>query len=268
VVRGLIASAGVVVCLLAGSGTATPADTTPEALRVKVLRSFPHDPAAFTQGLELDGARLIESTGLHGRSSLREVVPSTGTVLRRHDLPSRLFGEGVTVAGDRIVQLTWREGIGLVYERETFRPLRTFPYAGEGWGICFDGRHLVTSDGSAVLTFRDPSSYRAVRRVTVTAGGSARARAGLPQGPVELLNELECVGRSVYANVWHTDLIVRIDPATGQVRAVIDASGLLVPSVAERADVLNGIAYDRKRRTFLLTGKLWPRLFEVRFVAR
>jgi glutaminyl-peptide cyclotransferase len=268
-VRGLLSVLGTAVFLaVLGAGAAPAEPAAPQPLRVEVLRSFPHDTEAFTQGLELDGGRLLESTGLYEQSSLREVAPSTGRVVRRRELQDDQFGEGLTVMGNRIVQLTWQENVALVYERNTFRQVRTFTYAGEGWGICFDGRNLVTSDGSAVLTIRDPLTYRAVRRVTVTLGGSERVRAGLKRGPVELLNELECVGGSVYANVWGEDLIVRIDLRTGRVSAVVDASGLLSPEEAGRADVLNGIAFDEVRGVFLVTGKLWPRLFEVQFVTR
>ena len=172
------------------------------------------------------------------------------------------------MAGDRVWQLTWREGVARVYARNGLRLLRTVPYDGEGWGICFDGRRLVTSDGSSRLAFRDPVSFRVLRRVRVTLDGPARVRAGLAAGAVERLNELECVGGSVYANVWQTDLIVRIDPGSGRVSAVIDASGLLPPAAAAAADVLNGIAYDPARKLFLLTGKLWPRLYEVRLAPR
>jgi glutaminyl-peptide cyclotransferase len=251
-----------------GAGAAAAEPASPQALRVEVFRSFPHDPQAYTQGLELDGGRLLESTGLREQSTLREVVPSTGRVIRRRELSDDLFGEGLTVMGNRIVQLTWQEKVALVYERKTFRPLRTFAYEGEGWGICYDGWNLVMSDGSPVLTIRDPVTFRPLRRVTVSVTGSDRVRAGLERGPVEGLNELECVGGSVYANILGDDLIVRIDPRTGRVSAVIDASGLLPPSVEKQADVLNGIAFDSGNWTFLITGKLWPRLFEVRFVAR
>lgn len=263
-VLGLTAS-----CLcLTGAGAAADTVVAPKALKVQVLRSFPHDPAAFTQGLELDGGRLIESTGLYGRSSLRIVGRTSGRVVQRRDLDARLFGEGVTVVDGRIVQLTWKEQVAPVYERKTLRPLKSFRYQGEGWGICHDGRFLVTSDGSSTLTFRNPKNFRPVRTVQVEVGGSAVVRAGLPSGPLSSLNELECVGKAVYANVWQTDVIVRIDSASGRVTAVIVAAGLLPAASAAKAGVLNGIAYDSVRRVFLLTGKLWPRLYEVRFVRR
>lgn len=253
---------------VAGSAPVTAGGVAPAALAVEVVRTLPHDPGAFTQGLELDRGRLVEGTGLYGSSSVRRVERSTGRVLQQRGLAPTLFGEGLTVVGDRIVQLTWRERIALVHDRKTLRRRGSFRLDGEGWGICFDGRRLVTSDGTAILTFRDPVSFRSLRRVRVEVDGPPWILAGLAPGLVGRLNELECVGTSVYANVWQTDLIVRIDAASGRVTAVVDASGLLRPDEAEAADVLNGIAYDGGRRLFLLTGKLWPRLFEVRFVPR
>jgi glutaminyl-peptide cyclotransferase len=270
-VRRLLAIAGLVSCAAfaaAGSSSVSAGAAAPVPLAVEVVRTFPHDPGAFTQGLELDRGLLVEGTGLYGRSSVRRVERGTGRVLRHRLLAPKLFGEGLTVVGDRIVQLTWRERVALVHDRATLRRRGSFRLDGEGWGICFDGRRLVTSDGTATLTFRDPRSFRPLRRVRVAVDGPARVLAGLEPGPVERLNELECVRGAVYANVWQTDLIVRIDAASGRVTAVVDAGGLLHPDEAEAADVLNGIAYDAGRRVFLLTGKLWPRLFEVRFVPR
>jgi glutaminyl-peptide cyclotransferase len=270
-VRRLFAFAALAACTAlaaAGSAPVSAGATPPAALGVEVVRVLPHDPGAFTQGLELDRGLLVEGTGLYGRSSVRRVERVTGRVVRHRSLAPKLFGEGLTVVGDRIVQLTWRERVALVHDRATLRRRGAFRLAGEGWGICFDGRRLVTSDGTATLTFRDPRSFRPLRRVEVGVDGPPRVLAGLAPGPVERLNELECVGGSVYANVWQTDLIVRIDAASGRVTAVVDAAGLLPPGEAERADVLNGIAFDAKQRVFLLTGKLWPRLFEVRSVPR
>jgi glutaminyl-peptide cyclotransferase len=227
----------------------------PERLRVQVLSTRPHDPTAYTQGLELYGRRLFESTGLYRQSSLREVDQHTGAVLRQKALADTLFGEGLTRVDDRLIQLTWREEIAPVYDLETFDEQELLGYRGEGWGLCYDGRRLIMSDGSTYLTYRDPDTFEPQGEVTVT-------RAGQPQGH---LNELECVGDAVYANVWLTDEIVRIDAATGVVTAVIDASGLLTPAEAQQAQVLNGIAYDGQSGHFLITGKLWPKLFEVRF---
>jgi len=228
---------------------------TPEALRVAVVGTRPHDPAAFTQGLLLYGGELYESTGLSGESTLRRVDPRTGEVRGRVDVPPEFFAEGLARAGDRLVQLTWREGRAFEYDRVTLAKLREFTYDTEGWGLCYDGRRLVMSDGTANLYFRDPATFALLGRVPVTLAGR----------PQDQVNELECVGNQVYANIWQTDTIVRIDPATGAVGAVVDAAGLLTPEERAAADVLNGIAWDPAAGTFLITGKRWPKLFEVRF---
>jgi len=227
-----------------------------ERLRVQVVQTYPHDPNAFTQGLVLAGGRLFESTGLEGRSSLREVDLTTGRVLRRLDVPAPVFAEGLALVGTRLFQITWKHETVYTYDRDTFKKGPTFPYSGEGWGLCHNGQELVMSDGSARLTFRGPETFRAMREVVVREGGQ----------PVDQLNELECVGPHVYANVWMTDRIVRIDPKSGAVTATIDASNLLPAAERYGTDVLNGIAHDPSNDTFLITGKLWPKLFRVRFV--
>jgi glutaminyl-peptide cyclotransferase len=227
-----------------------------ERLRVQVVQTYPHDPGAFTQGLVLAGNRLFESTGLEGRSSLREVDLTSGRVLRKLDIPAPVFAEGLALVGSRLFQITWKHETVYTYDRDSFKKGPSFPYSGEGWGLCHDGTHLVMSDGSATLRFRGPENFRTMRELVVREGGQ----------PVEQLNELECVGASIYANVWMTDRIVRIDPKTGTVTASIDASGLLHPAERFGTDVLNGIAYDPANDTFLITGKLWPKLFRVRFV--
>lgn len=237
------------------AAAASPADV-PERLTAKVLSVRPHDAEAFTQGLLLHGGALFESTGLYGSSSLREVDPTTGTVKRKLSLPGRYFAEGLAAVDDRLIQLTWKEEKAFVYQLSDFKPAGELRYDGEGWGLCFDGRRLVMSDGSDRLTFRDAQTFAVLGEVHVTSAGK----------PVDALNELECVDGAVYANVWETDDILRIDPASGKVTAVIDASGLLTPGERRRADVLNGIAWDPQRKTFLITGKLWPKLFEVTFV--
>jgi glutamine cyclotransferase len=228
----------------------------PVALRVEVLERRPHDPEAFTQGLELDGDVLYEGTGLYGESTLREVDPATGEVVRQIALDPEHFGEGITLVGDRLLQLTWKEGVALAYDPDTFEQVGSHRYEGQGWGLCLDGDRLVMSDGSARLTFRDPDTFEATGGVDVTLGGQ----------PLAALNELECVGGHVYANVYQTPRIVEIDPSTGAVVATIDASGLLSPEEATDANVLNGITYDAAAGTFLITGKLWPALFEVTLV--
>ena len=227
-----------------------------ERLTVEVLATYPHDPTAFTQGLELHDGLLYEGTGLEGRSELRTVRFETGEVTARVSLPDDVFGEGVTIVGDRVWQLTWQSGIAFHRDLASLAELRRVTYDGEGWGICYDGTQLVMSDGSAELTFRDPESFEPTGSVAVTLDGE----------PLPMLNELECVAGRVWANVWQTDQIVRIDPATGVVEALVDASGLLSDEDRIGADVLNGIAAVDAGDTFLITGKWWPKLFEVRFV--
>ena len=245
--------------------TATPdADEAPrtpepvvERLRVNVLHTYPHSPEAFTQGLLWHEGHLYESTGLYGESSLRRVALETGEVLQRRAIEPRFFAEGLARVGDRLFQLTWQEGETHVFGLDSFEPIRTFEHEGEGWGLCYDGARLVMSDGSARLFFRDPESFELTRTVTVRQDGE----------PVDQLNELECVDGVVWANVWQTDRILRIDPASGRVTGVVDARGLLTPEERREADVLNGIAWIPERGHFVITGKQWPHLFEVDFVA-
>jgi glutaminyl-peptide cyclotransferase len=227
-----------------------------DQLRVQVVRSYPHDPGAFTQGLLLHDGRLYESTGLVGQSSLREVEVETGRVLRRTNVPPPVFAEGLALIGDRLIQLSWQNGRALLYDFKSFNKQGELTYQGEGWGLCATGNQLVMSNGSATLTFRSAEDLKVLRTVNVTLNGQ----------PLDQLNELECVDGAVYANIWMHDVIVRIDPATGRVTQRIDASNLLPPAVRESVDVLNGIAYDGSDQTFLITGKYWPRLFRVRFV--
>ncbi len=229
-------------------------------LRAEAVAAFPHDPAAFTQGLIYAGGLLYESTGLYGESTLREVDPATGEVLRHLSLPEPLFGEGLALVDGRLIQLTWREGVALIYSRDTFTLTGMFPYEGEGWGLCADGERLAMSDGSAAITFRDAETFTALGWLPVTLDGQ----------PVTRLNELECAGGAIYANVWKESRIVRIDPATGAVTAVIDVPPLLTEeeaAAAGTAGVLNGIAYNPEQDLFYVTGKYWPRLFAVRFTA-
>ncbi|HEV7506617.1 MAG TPA: glutaminyl-peptide cyclotransferase [Thermoanaerobaculia bacterium] len=232
----------------------------PELLKVKVLATRHHDPAAFTQGLLVHEGSLYESTGLYGSSSLREVDPVSGAVKRKVDVPSEFFAEGLALVDDRLIQLTWKEQKALVYKLDGFASAGDLRYEGEGWGLCWDGKRLVMTDGSDKLTFRDPTTFAFLGEVTVTRADRMGER-------VLELNELECVDGVVYANVWQTDEILRIDPLSGRVTAVIDASGLLTPEERQKADVLNGIAWDPQRKIFLITGKLWPKLFEVTFVS-
>jgi glutaminyl-peptide cyclotransferase len=229
----------------------------PERLVPRVVAVYPHDPEAFTQGLVWHEGFLYESTGLYGRSTLRRVDLTTGAVLRSAEVPALLFGEGLARVGDRLIQLTWQEEVALVWGLETLERRGDYRYKGEGWGLCFDGKRLVMSDGSGRLTWRDPKSFAEVGKLAVTVAGR----------PAERLNELECVEGAVYANVWGSDQILRIDAASGRATAVIEAGDLLTPRERTAADVLNGIAYRAEADTFLLTGKLWPKLFEVVFEA-
>jgi glutamine cyclotransferase len=232
----------------------------PRPLTVEVVSTYPHDSTAFTQGLLFHQGDLYESTGLYGKSTLRRVDLQTGNIFRRVALPKNLFGEGLALVGNRLVQLTWQERLALVYDVYRFERVGQFSYDGDGWGLCYDGKRLIQSDGSQWLTFRDPDTFAVTGKIDVRANGRPQTR----------INELECVDGAVYANVWSTDKILEIDPDSGSVRAVIDASHLL--SDGERKAlgleaVLNGIAYDPTTKTFFLTGKLWPKLFRVRFVA-
>jgi glutaminyl-peptide cyclotransferase len=237
------------------AAAARPTPSRAERLVVEVVARYPHDPGAFTQGLLLKNGLLYESTGLEGKSSVREVEVQTGAVKRRLDLSPTIFGEGLADVDGRLVQLTWKNQTAFVYDLATFKQTGKFSYGGEGWGLCYDGASLIMSDGSDRLYFRDPRTFIIVREVPVTLDGAPQAN----------LNELECVGDDVYANVWTMDTIVRIEKRTGLVRAVIDAPGLLTADERQGVDVMNGIAYDASDRTFLITGKLWPVLFRVRF---
>ncbi len=236
-------------------GLPTPvAGSAPRRLVPNVLEVLPHDTTAFTQGLQFDGGRLYESRGMRGESAITEIDPETGAVVRSAPVAATYFAEGLAIVGDRAIQLTWQAGLAFVYDLATFEIVDTFRYEGEGWGLCFDGRQLVMSDGSSTLTYRDPTTFTPLRTVTVTNAGV----------PLTSLNELECVGTQVLANVWKTDAIVVISD-TGIVTDVIDASGLLDGIDATGADVLNGVAYDPVSGTFLITGKYWPVMFDVVF---
>ena len=232
-------------------------DQSVERLKIRVLHRFPHARDAYTQGLLWHDGKLYESTGQYGQSSLRRVDLTTGTVERQWDLAGDLFAEGLARVGDRLIQLTWHAGLATVYSRQDFSLLDQYSYPGEGWGLCHDGARLVMSDGSDRLSFRDPDTFATLGEVRVTLGERSLSR----------LNELECVDGAVWANVWTTDLIVRIDPESGRVTATVDASALLRPEERPGVDVLNGIAYRPEAGTFLVTGKYWPTLFEVEFVA-
>lgn len=231
---------------------------TPESLTARVLDVRPHDPEAFTQGLVLEDGRMFESTGDVAPlgTVVREVDPLTGEVLDETSVPG-VFGEGLEWMGDRLFQLTWKDERLLVFDVESLEPIGQAPYDGEGWGLCLLGERLVMSDGSDTITFRSPQDFSVISTVSVTVSGE----------PLSLLNELECVDGHIWANVYRSDSIVRIDPESGVVTAVVDTSALDRTGVPEgQGAVLNGIAYDEATETFLITGKLWPSLFEVVFV--
>jgi glutaminyl-peptide cyclotransferase len=255
-VRATCLVSSLVFTACAAIGTASPTPGPAEHLRVEVIGRRPHDRTSYTEGLVLANGRLFESGGQYGSSSLREANPLSGEVLRSVPLNAQYFGEGLAAVDDRLIQLTWQEKTALVYRTSDFVQIGTFDYATEGWGLCDDGSRLVMSDGTSTLYFRDRTTFTEIGRVEVTNQGE----------PVVDLNELECVHGEVYANVYQIDDIVRIDPRSGSVTAVIDASGLLSMEEMAGSEVLNGIAYDVKSGNFLLTGKYWPTLFEVRFV--
>jgi glutamine cyclotransferase len=220
----------------------------------EVVNVYPHDREAFTQGLVYRDGVLYESTGLKGRSSLRKVRLETGEVLQRQNVDSRYFAEGLTDWGGRLIQLTWDTNVGFVYDLASFKMLRTFSYQGEGWGLTHDGRRLILSDGTPTLRFLDPDTFQVTGRVEVRDGNL----------PVEDLNELEFVNGEIYANVWTTDRIAVIAPATGRVTGWINLAGLMPRAMTAGDAVLNGIAYDPAGKRLFVTGKLWPRLFEIR----
>lgn len=246
---------GALALALPAAGAPTAAQPpAPEQLRVEVLEVLEHDTTAFTQGLEVSDGVLYEGTGRVGQSAVTATALDDGTELARAELPAPYFGEGVTRTETSVWQLTWQNGTAFERDPRTLAERRRVSYEGEGWGLCYqpEAERLVMSDGSGTLTFRDPETFEPTGEVEVPG----RTR----------LNELECVGETVYANVWFSDTILRIDSATGEVTAEIDASGLLTEEERRSADVLNGIAHLPCADEFLITGKLWPHLFRVRFV--
>lgn len=256
---------GVVMTLLCGAvatmGASCPSPPMQSDVPVygfRVVAQYPHDPQAFTQGLLFHENKLFESTGKRGRSTVREVEIETGTVVRRHDLDAAYFGEGLALYDGNLYQLTWTAGKGFVYRLDTFEELASFTYSGEGWGLTFDGTHFILSDGSDTLRFYNPADFSRVRTIEVRDA----------VGPLDNLNELEWVDGEVWANVWKLDRIARIDPTSGEVVGWIDLAGLLDESSvpAPNAGVLNGIARDPESGRIFVTGKYWPRLFEIELV--
>lgn len=225
----------------------------------QVVRTYPHDPTAFTEGLFWDGGYLYESTGENGRSGIRKQDLATGHVLQSASIPAEYFGEGIAAAAGRLYELTWTSHIGFVYDQATFEPLGSFTYPTEGWGLTYDGQHLIMSDGSNVIHFVEPATFTQTAQIAVVDQGQ----------PVTRLNELEYVKDEIYANVWQTDRIAIISPQTGTVLAWVDCSGLRPPETFANADaVLNGIAYDATGDRLFVTGKLWPNLYEIRLLRR
>lgn len=251
-----------------GSTGPTPTAAIPpgtiELLRPEVVETYPHDNTAYTQGLEVLDGQLLESTGRQGHpgsdivfeSDLRRVDIVSGEVLQRADPPGTVFAEGLTRVGDELIQLTWRDEVAYFWDAETFEFRRSVSYGGQGWGLCFDGTRLVMTDGSEYLFFRDPVTFDLLDQIAVTQSGT----------PIASLNELECIDGRVWANVYRTDFIVRIDPETGFVDGIVDASNLEQPRVTP-TEVLNGIAWDAATDTWLVTGKFWPTMYRVRFVS-
>jgi len=229
-----------------------------ESMTVEIIHTYPHDSRAYTQGLLWENGWIYESTGINGQSGIRVYRPGDRPDSVRVALPDQFFGEGLAKIGPRIFMLTWRAGKTFVFESGTFKQMGEFSYSGEGWGLCHDGRWLIMSDGSDRLTYRDPANFNIWKTLSVRMGDE----------PVYFLNELEFAGGYIYANVWQRNYLVKIDPDSGNALAVIDASALPYKSRMSGEDVLNGIAYIPERDTFLLTGKLWPEIFEVRIVSK
>ncbi|MEO1252717.1 MAG: glutaminyl-peptide cyclotransferase [Pseudomonadota bacterium] len=250
---------GFAVALMIATGAACAQEKAgaiePVFYDYEIVAQYPHDEGAFTQGLSVVDGVFIETTGQYGESRLRRVEIETGEVLQEVALPNNVFGEGSTRSGDAIIVLTWRNGAGLVFDAETFTPRSTFDYEGEGWGLTHDGERLIMSDGGASLRFFDPDTLEETGRLAVTFRGQ----------PLEKINELEWIDGAIFANVWQSNAIVRIDPETGAVTGVIDLRGLLPDDERRpgRTDVLNGVAWDAERDRLFVTGKYWPKVFEI-----
>ena len=246
----LVLFVALVICCRAKSDT----PNEPNVCGYKVLHTYPHDSKAFTQGLVFDNGVLYEGTGGYGTSTLRKVRLENAEALSLCRLPPEMFGEGITVFGDKIIQLTWKAKTGLVYDKKTFALIRTFNYETQGWGITHDNKRLIMSDGTQSITFLDPNTFKPTGRLTVHDNNI----------PLRGINELEYIEGKIYANIWPTDLIAVIAPDTGKVTGWINLEGLLGRGELEhRVDVLNGIAYDQKNKRLFVTGKLWPTLFQI-----
>jgi glutamine cyclotransferase len=235
--------------------TNNPTQTTTPVRDYSIIQTYPHDPSAFTQGLTFDDkGNLIESTGLNGKSSLRRVNLTNGQILQQIDLPYEYFGEGTTIVDNKIIQLTWQNKIGLVYNKETFELIDNFDLNTEGWGITYNGTHLIMSDGTSTLHILDPNTYQTINHINVHD----------TNGPVEKLNELEYINGTIYANIWLTTKIATINPTTGQIETYIDLEEIAKTHTTKDPNaVLNGIAYNTQTNKLYITGKLWPNIYEI-----
>ena len=249
---------GLIVILYTFPACSLSPNETPRFYTFKIINTFPHDENAFTQGFLISDGFFYESTGRYGASSLRRVDPLSGKVIKIHELSDRFFGEGLTLVGDELIQLTWRSRVGFAYDKETFALQQEFDYQTQGWGITYDGKQLIMSDGTATLYFLDPETFKKINQIEVFDEDGS---------PVSRLNELEFIKGDIYANIWGSDHIVRINSQTGSVVAWIDLTGLLPPEDSTGpVDVLNGIAYDVKNDRIFVTGKLWPKVFEIELI--
>lgn len=246
-----------IILYLSFSGSDSPSETAPEIYSYEIINTFEHDISAFTQGLAWDNGLLYEGTGLPGQSTLRKVELETGKILQKYELPDKYFAEGITVFKDKIIQLTYRMRVGFVYDKETFELLREFNYSHEGWGLTHDGKKLILSDGTPTLYFVDPETFEQIS--TISVRNQDKRLWGI--------NELEYIDGRIYANIWPTNRIAIIDPRTGQVGGLVDLKGLLSnQNISMQTDVLNGIAYDPAERRLFVTGKFWPKLFEIKLL--
>jgi glutaminyl-peptide cyclotransferase len=252
-------AAALVVVIVWAAIVAAPGNAAVPEYTPVVVKSFPHDPNAFTEGLLYHDGFLYEATGRNGQSSIRKVVLATGAVVQQKALDPAYFGEGIDVWKNRLIELTWKNEIGFIYDLDTFKQLGTFKYPGEGWALTDDGSHLIMSDGTSDLRILDPDTLAEIRRVHVTCEGRA----------IQNINELEWVKGQVYANVWRTNVIIRIDPASGDIVGLIDLTDLAAATVTFSGEnVPNGIAYDAAADRLFVTGKLWPKLYQITLAPR
>jgi glutaminyl-peptide cyclotransferase len=249
---GVVLAVAVAVAAWAQLG----ANRAPALAGFRVVAAYPHDPAAFTQGLAIEAGQLYEGTGQYGASTVRRVDLASGRAQKQRALGPRYFGEGIAIMGGLLYQLTWQNGVVVVYDLDTFEVERTMQYDGEGWGLTHDGRQLIMSDGSAMLRFRDPQTFSVTREIEVRNDGV----------PVSRLNELEYIDGEIWANIWYDDRIARISPADGKVLGFVDLGTLYPPSARDSEAVLNGIAYDTAAKRLFVTGKNWPQLYEIEIV--